>query len=88
MPASFLKIAIVLLLAGAAPTGSATAAETLRLGGTGSAVGMLQQVGAEFSAATGVKVEVVASLGSTGAVRALTDGCARHRGPRPAAEIG
>jgi hypothetical protein len=42
MSASFTKIAIVLLLAGAAPIGGATAVETLRLGGTGSAVGMLQ----------------------------------------------
>ena len=74
MPASFSKIAIVLLLAGAIPVGGATAAETLRLGGTGTAIGMLRQVGAEFTAATGVKVEVVASLGSAGAIRALGDG--------------
>jgi phosphate transport system substrate-binding protein len=45
-----------------------------RVGGTGSAIGMLQQVGAEFTAADGGKVEVVTSLGSTGAVRALADG--------------
>lgn len=74
MPKSFSKIAIVLLLAGALPAGNAAAAETLRLGGTGSAAGMLQQVGAEFTTATGVKVEIVASLGSSGAIRALTDG--------------
>jgi phosphate transport system substrate-binding protein len=74
MPASFSKIAIVLLLAGAMPSGNATAADTLRVGGTGTATGMLQQVGAEFTAATGVKVEVVPSLGSTGAVGALSDG--------------
>jgi phosphate transport system substrate-binding protein len=74
MPASFSKIAIILLLIGAAPLGGATAAEALRLGGTGSAVGMLKQVGAEFTAATGVQVDVVASLGSSGAIRALTDG--------------
>jgi phosphate transport system substrate-binding protein len=74
MAASFSRIAIVLLLAGTMPVGGATAAETLRLGGTGTAIGILQQVGAEFTAATGVKVEVVASLGSTGAIRALGDG--------------
>jgi phosphate transport system substrate-binding protein len=72
MRAAFAKSAIVLLFAGALPAGNATA-ETLRLGGTGSAIGMLQQVGAEFTAATGVKVEVFASLGSTGAIRALAD---------------
>ncbi len=74
MAVSFSKIAIVLLLAGAMPVGGATAAETLRSGGTGTAIGMLRQVGAEFTAATGVKVDVVASLGSTGAIRALGDG--------------
>jgi phosphate transport system substrate-binding protein len=54
--------------------GPSAAAETLRLGGTGSAIGMLRQVGDEFTAATGVKVEVVTSLGSNGAIRALVDG--------------
>ena len=54
--------------------GPSAAAETLRVGGTGSAIGMLQQVGAEFTAATGIKVEVVTSLGSNGAIRALADG--------------
>src|SRR5450755_2664103 len=74
MRASFSKIAIVLLLAGSLQAGNAAAADTLRVGGTGTATGMLQQVGAEFIAATGVKVEVIASLGSTGAIRALSDG--------------
>ena len=74
MPKSFSKIAIVLLLAGALPAGNAAAADTLRVGGTGSAAGMLQQVGAKFTAATGVKVVLIPSLGSTGAIRALTDG--------------
>jgi phosphate transport system substrate-binding protein len=74
MRASFSKIAIVLLLAGSLQAGNAAAADTLRVGGTGTATGMLQQVGAEFIAATGVKVEVIASLGSTGAIRALRDG--------------
>ena len=39
--------------------GSGTAAETLRMGGTGSASEMLRQVGAEFTVATGVKIDVV-----------------------------
>ena len=70
----FAKLVMVLLLAGAMPAGNAAAADTLRVGGTGTATGMLQQVGAEFTAATGVKVEIVPSLGSTGAIRALRDG--------------
>jgi phosphate transport system substrate-binding protein len=74
MRASFSKIAIVLLLVGALPLGNAATAETLHIGGTGSAIGMLRQVGAEFTAATGVEVEVATSLGSNGAIRALADG--------------
>ena len=46
----------------------------LRLGGTGSALGLLQQVGAEFTAAAEIKIDVVPALGSTGAIRALADG--------------
>jgi phosphate transport system substrate-binding protein len=49
-------------------------AQTLRLGGTGSAIGLLQQVGAEFTVATEIKIDIVSSLGSTGAIRALADG--------------
>ena len=73
MRASYTKLAFVLLLAGTVPFGNAVA-QTLRVGGTGTAIGMLQQVGANFTATTGVKVEVVTSLGSTGAIRALGDG--------------
>jgi len=54
----------------------ATAAQTqaLRVGGTGSALGLLQQVGTEFTASTEVKVNIVPALGSAGAIRALADG--------------
>ena len=57
----------------AAHTANAT---TLRVGGTGSSLGLLAQVGGAFAAASGdaVKVEVVPSLGSSGAIRALADG--------------
>lgn len=73
MRASIPKLAVV-VLAGLLATESAAAAEALQLGGTGSAIGMLRQVGAEFSAATGVKIDVIPSLGTTGAIRALKDG--------------
>ena len=74
MRRSFTKLAIVLLLAGAAPVGSAAAAETLRVGGTGGAMEMMRHVAAAFSPATGIKVEVIMSLGSGGALRALPAG--------------
>ena len=73
MRASFRNGAFAVLLAFPLMAGNAAAAATLRFGGTGAALGMVQQVGAVFTAATGVKVEVVHSLGSTGALRALAD---------------
>jgi len=74
MRASIPKLALAAVFAAALMAGQAAAAEALRLGGTGSAAGMLQQVGAKFTAATGVKVVLTPSLGSAGAIRALTDG--------------
>jgi phosphate transport system substrate-binding protein len=68
------SVAIAVFFGCALVAGPSAAAETLRVGGTGSAIGMLQQVGAEFTAATAIKVEVVTSLGSNGAIRALVDG--------------
>ena len=53
---------------------AAAQAQTLRLGGTGGALGMMRQVGAEFTAAAEIKLDIVSSLGSTGAIRALADG--------------
>ena len=73
MRPSFAKLSIVVLLAVAAPAADA-AAETLRLGGTGTAIGMLQKVGAEFTAADGGTINVVPNLGSAGAIKALADG--------------
>lgn len=69
------KIASLVLLAGLVTTANAAAA-TLRVAGTGSSLGLLKQVGGEFTAASGgtVKVEVVPSLGSSGAIHALADG--------------
>ena len=68
------RLAIAVFFGCALAAGPSAAQDTLRIGGTGSAIGMLQQVGDEFTAATGGKVEIIASLGSTGAIRALADG--------------
>ena len=68
------RLAIAVFFGCSLAAGPSAAQDTLRVGGTGSAIGMLQQVSAEFTAATGVKVEVVTSLGSNGAIRALVDG--------------
>ncbi len=68
------SVAIAVFFGCALVAGPSAAQDALRVGGTGSAIGMLRQVGAEFTAATGVEVEVVTSLGSNGAIRALPDG--------------
>lgn len=70
------KCLSVALLAGLLMAANAANAATLRFGGTGSSIGMLKQVSGEFAAGTNgaVKVEVVSSLGSSGALRALIDG--------------
>jgi phosphate transport system substrate-binding protein len=53
---------------------------------------MLQRVGADFTGATGIAVDVVPSLGSSGAIHALADGkldlavSARPLKPNEAAE--
>jgi phosphate transport system substrate-binding protein len=46
----------------------------LRAGGTGAATELLRRLGAEFGKETGYRTDVVASLGTTGGLRALADG--------------
>lgn len=74
MRTSYAILTALVLLAGLSAVDTA-AAQSLRMGGTGSSIGLLRQVGGEFAAASGsVKVEVVPSLGSSGAIHALADG--------------
>jgi len=54
--------------------GNFAEAEVLRVGGTGAATEMLRQLGAKFSDASKIQVEVIPSLGSTGAIDAVADG--------------
>jgi len=51
-----------------------SADEVLRIGGTGAANGLIKSVGAEFTAATGIEITLVPSLGTTGANSALANG--------------
>lgn len=74
MRASISKLTGLVLLVGLLMAQSAAAADALRFGGTGSSIGLLHQVGGKFAAATGVKIDVVPGLGSSGAIHALTDG--------------
>jgi phosphate transport system substrate-binding protein len=53
---------------------NAARADVLRIGGTGAATEMLKRLGAAFAAGDEVKVEVIPSLGTSGAIHALSDG--------------
>ncbi len=50
------------------------AGETLRVGGTGAVNGMIKSLGALFTTETGIRVELVPSLGSSGGNSAVADG--------------
>jgi phosphate transport system substrate-binding protein len=49
-------------------------AQTMNVGGTGGALGLLREIGVAFREATGMQVVVMPSLGTQGGVRALADG--------------
>ena len=49
-------------------------AETLRLAGTGGIIEAMRQVAPKFKAATGIELEVIVGLGTSGAMRAIADG--------------
>jgi phosphate transport system substrate-binding protein len=74
MRAPFVKFAFALTLASQWLAAEAVAAEVLRVGGTGSATATLERIGSDFLNATGIKIEVVPSLGSSGGIRAVADG--------------
>lgn len=52
----------------------AQAAEVLRVGGTGGATALLEQLGEPFRQKTGIRIEVIPSLGSGGGISAAADG--------------
>lgn len=52
---------------------SAATAEVLRAGGTGGATALLEHVGEAFTRSTGIPVEVVSGLGSSGGINAAAD---------------
>ena len=66
-----LTVVFSLALTGALLTQSALAGEPMRVGGTGAAVGTVENTGRDFSDTGGTKVVVILGLGSTGAISAL-----------------
>ncbi len=66
-------VACLLVLALAFP-GNAGATEPVRVGGTGAALGALTRLGEQASASEpNIRIEVMASLGSRGGIRAIID---------------
>jgi len=68
------KVALRATVFAAALIASSASAETLRLSGTGGATAAMQHIAPAFDTATGIKMEVIPSLGSSGAMRALAAG--------------
>lgn len=54
--------------------GNFAVADVLRVGGTGATTEVLKQLGAAFSDGSEIKIEVIPSLGSSGAINAVADG--------------
>lgn len=67
-------LGLVTTLACAAATASIAQAQVLRVGGTGSGISMMQQLAKPFRIETGIVVQTVPSLGSSGGYRALAAG--------------
>lgn len=74
MRAAHSNLAFAVLLAVSPVAGSAAAAASMRVAGSGGFVEAMQQVGPPFTAATGIELQVITGLGTAGAMRALADG--------------
>jgi phosphate transport system substrate-binding protein len=61
-------------LLGALATLNPALAETLRIGGTGAVTEVLRQIGPAFEAETGITLQVIPSLGTSGGNAAAADG--------------
>jgi phosphate transport system substrate-binding protein len=64
---------MILAAAAIAAASNLAAADGLRMGGTGAATEVLRHLASKFTDSS-VKIEVIPSLGSSGAIRALADG--------------
>lgn len=74
MPRSFPAFAVGGLAFGFALALAGQASAQVQLGGTGGAMGMVERVVAAYAAAGGPEIEVIHSLGSSGAINAVADG--------------
>lgn len=68
----YLTAALAIL--GAVSASNLACAETLKMGGTGAVTELLRQIGPAFTAKTGVTLDVIPSLGTSGGNAATADG--------------
>ena len=74
MRTSFSKLAMAVGIVVPLLTTNAAKAETLRLAGTGGIIEAMRQVAPQFKAVTGIELQVIVGLGTSGAIRAIVDG--------------
>jgi phosphate transport system substrate-binding protein len=68
------QLTLTLVAVLAITVSSSAKAERLRAAGTGSAIEFLRRLSSEFAARTGTQIEVIPSMGSSGALQAAEDG--------------
>jgi phosphate transport system substrate-binding protein len=66
--------AIVAFGIGVVLAGGAASGQTLKVGGTGAVTALLGQIGPAFTADTGIALDTVPGLGTSGAISAVGDG--------------
>ena len=64
----------IALAIGVAMAADPASSQTLRIGGTGAVTALLEQMGPAFKADSGVVLDVVHGLGTSGAINAVADG--------------
>ncbi|GEO84407.1 MULTISPECIES: PstS family phosphate ABC transporter substrate-binding protein [Alphaproteobacteria] len=67
------SLTLIILVCGGLLAGQTSAAETLRLGGSGGALPMAERIFKAYAAQGGPTIEIVPDLGSSGAIRATGD---------------
>jgi phosphate transport system substrate-binding protein len=68
------ELRAILLGIGVVMAASPAASQTLRIGGTGAVIPLFGQIGPAFTADTGITLDVIPGLGTSGAIGAVGDG--------------
>lgn len=74
MSRPFIRLAQLTAAAVVLTAAGSVMAERVKVGGTGGAMEFVRRLGSEFRAGSGIEVEIIPSMGSSGALRAAADG--------------